>query len=168
MIEQNAVVLKLKGQMATVEAIRQSSCGQCNARKGCGTGALESALSKRSMQMQARNQCQAEPGDEVVVAVPEKGFVKSAFITYLLPLVFMLAGALFAQYFIQAGTDANNDIAALLGAGLGFMLALLVLKAYSKHVEKDEQLIPVIIRKMVPPNKIILSPELELKEQKHF
>jgi len=166
MIEQNAVVLKVEGQFALVEAQRQSSCGKCNAKKGCGTGMLENSLGRRSMQLRAFNQCQAEPGDEVVVAVPEKGFVKSAFITYLLPLLLMLAGALLAQQFIQTDSGAGKDIAALLGAGAGFVIAILVLQRYSKRMEKDEQLSPVVMRKITQSHKIVLSPVL--KEQKPF
>lgn len=166
MIEQNAYVLKVEGQIALVEAQRQSSCGKCNAKKGCGTGLLEDSIGRKSMQIQAINQCQAEPGDEVIVAIPENGFVKSAFFTYLLPLLFMLAGALLAQQFITEVSETMSDVMALVGAVIGFITALLVLKSYSKRVEKDKQLHPVVIRKLTNPTKIVLNPVL--KEHKLF
>lgn len=166
MIEQNAVVMKVNGQIALVEVQRQTSCGKCNAKKGCGTGILEESIGRRSMQVQAINQCQAEPGDEVIVAIPEKGFIKSAFMTYLLPLLLMLVGALLAQQIFQAGSEASADISAFLGAGLGFVMALLILKLHAKHVEKDEQLHPVLIRKLTHSNNIVFNPSL--KEHKLF
>jgi len=166
MIEQNAIVLKVEGQIALVEAQRQSSCGKCNAKKGCGTGLLEDSLGRKSMQIRAINQCQAETGDEVIVAVPEKGFVKSAFMTYLLPLLFMLAGALLAQQFITTGSEASQDIVALVGAVMGFVAALLVMKSHSKRMEKDEQLHPVLIRKITRTHNILINPVL--KEHKLF
>lgn len=157
MIEQNAVVLRVEGQLALVEAQRQSSCGQCNAKKGCGTGMLENSLGRRAMQMKAVNQCDAKPGDEVVVAVPEKGFIKSAFFTYLMPLLLMLLGALGVQQLSQGWTWANQDLVALLGATAGFTIALLLLKSYSRRVEQDEQLHPVVIRKINQPVMVNIS-----------
>ena len=166
MIEQNAVVLKVEGQLALVEAQRQSSCGQCNAKKGCGTGMLENSLGRRAMQMQAINQCDAKPGDEVVVAVPEKGFIKSAFITYLLPLLLMLVGAVAAQDLSARMEWAYPDVVALLGAGIGFMLALVILRRYSRSMEKDEQLQPVVLRKISQP--VLLNINHIPKEQHPF
>jgi len=164
MIEQNAVVLKVEGQMALVEAQRQSSCGACNAKKGCGTGMLENSLGRRAMQMKAVNQCDAQPGDEVVVAVPEKGFIKTAFFTYLLPLLLMLVGALVSQRLSQGWIWANQDIAALVGAGIGFIVALLVLRGYSQKMENDEQMQPVVIRKIKPPIMVNIS---QLPKEQH-
>lgn len=151
MIEQNAVVISIDGQYALVEAQRQSSCSSCNAKKGCGTGVLENSLGRRAMQMKAINQCEALPGDEVVVAVPEKGFIKTAFFTYLLPLLLMLVGAIVAQQLSISRGWAYQDVISLVGAGFGFVIALLVLRGYSQRMERDEQLHPVVIRKSVPP-----------------
>ena len=150
MIEQTAVVRKLEGHYAVVEVLRQSSCGQCNAKKGCGTGMLENSIGRRAMRMKAFNQCESRPGDEVIVAIPEKGFIKSAFFTYLLPLLMMLAGAVLAQQFATSSDWAYSDFSALVGAGMGFAIALLILKRYSLKLEKDEQLHPVVIRKTSP------------------
>lgn len=166
MIEQNAVVIKVDGKFALVEAQRQSSCGKCTAKKGCGTGLLEDSLGRRSMRIQALNQCDAETGDEVIVAIPEKGFVKNAFMTYLLPLLFMLAGAVLAQQFVAVIDDTLSDIMAFMGAVIGFIVALLVLKSYSKRVENDSQLHPVIIRKLTDSKNIVFDPIL--KEHKLF
>ena len=150
MIEQIAVVIRTDGQFALVEAQRESSCGQCNAKKGCGTGMLENSLGRRAMQLKAINLCNAQPGDEVVVAVPEKGFIKSAFFTYLLPLLLMLLGAVAAQQLSILRGWAYQDLAALAGAAVGFVVALVILRQYSKKMEKDVHVQPVVIRKSKP------------------
>lgn len=150
MIEQNAVVISVDGQFAMVEAQRQSSCSSCNAKKGCGTGVLENSLGKRAMQMKAVNKCEAQPGEEVVVAVPENGFVKTAFFTYLLPLLFMLVGAVAAQQLSISQGWNYQDVISLLGAGLGFIVALFVLRRYSRKMEQNEQFHPIVIRKISP------------------
>jgi sigma-E factor negative regulatory protein RseC len=158
MIEQTAVVIRLDGQFALVEAQRESSCGQCNAKKGCGTGILENSLGRRVMRLKAINQCNALPGDEVVVAVPEKGFIKSAFFTYLLPLLLMLLGAVVAQQMPGLASWNSQDLVALLGAGVGFAVALLLLRRYSLQMEKDASLQPVVVRKSRPPLKVNIAP----------
>jgi sigma-E factor negative regulatory protein RseC len=150
MIEQNAVVIRTDGQYAEVEAQRKSACGSCNAKTGCGTGMLESVTGGRAMRMQALNQCDAHVGDEVVVAVPEKGFVKGAFFTYFLPLLMMLVGAVLAQQLDLSGMGLNQDVSSLAGAVVGFVIALLWLRRYSRKLEKDPGQYPVVIRKINP------------------
>jgi sigma-E factor negative regulatory protein RseC len=166
MIEQTAVVIRTEGQFALVEAQRESSCGQCSAKKGCGTGVLENSLGRRAMQMKAINQCDAKVGDEVVVAVPEKGFIKSAFFTYLLPLLLMLFGAVVAQQLSVFMDWANQDIAALAGAAVGFVVALLLLRQYSQKMEKNIHMHPVVIRKASP--SIMVNIRHSQKEQQPF
>lgn len=166
MIEQTAVVIRTDGQYALVEAQRQSSCGSCNAKQGCGTGMLENSLGRRAMRMTALNQCDAHIGEEVVVAVPEKGFIKSAVFTYFLPLLLMLAGAVLAQQLDLSRAGVNEDFAALAGAVVGFVLALLLLRHYSKKIEKDPHLHPVIIRKANTP--IMVEIRQFPKEQQPF
>lgn len=145
MIEQTAVVIRLEGQFATLQVQRQSSCGQCNAKQGCGTGLLEDSIGRRSMQITALNQCDARPGEEVIVAIPETGFIKSAFFTYLLPLLLMLGGALLGQQL------AAGDLGSILGGAIGFVVALLILRIYSRKLERERRLQPVVIRRTNPP-----------------
>lgn len=166
MIEQTAVVIRVDGQFVLVEAQRQTSCGQCNAKKGCGTGILENSIGRRAMQLKAINQCNAQLGDEVVVAVPEKGFIKSAFFTYLLPLLLMLLGAVTAQQVSIIRDWAYQDIVALTGALFGFIAALIVLRRYSQKLEKDMHLQPVAIRKSRPP--LILNIKTSENSQQPF
>jgi len=151
MIEQTAVVIRLEGQFALLEVQRESSCGQCNAKQGCGTGLLESSIGRRSMQIKAYNQCDARPGEQVVVAIPETGFIKTAFFTYLLPLLLMLSGALLALQFSHAAGSNMTDLVAILGAATGFAVALLILRFYSRKLERERRFQPVVIRKAIPP-----------------
>ena len=164
MIEQAAVIIRIDGQFALVEVQRQSSCGQCGAQKACGAGILENSIGRRAMQMKAINQCDAQVGDEVVVAVPEKGFIKNAFFTYLLPLLLMLIGAVTAQQMSILRGWAYQDFVALAGAAVGFAVALIVLRRYSQRIEKDVQLQPVVIRKSRPPIMVNIAPSPKARQ----
>lgn len=166
MIEQTAVVIRTEGQFALVEAQRESSCGQCNAKKGCGTGMLENSIGRRAMQMKALNQCEAQAGDEVVIAVPEKGFIKGAFFTYFLPLLLMLLGAVIAQQWGVSQGWAYQDMASLGGAVIGFAIALMILRRYSRNMEKNLQLHPIVLRKVNAP--IMVNIRQFQKEQQPF
>lgn len=154
MIEQNAVVIRTEGDKALVEVQRQSACGTCHAKQGCGTGMLQNSVGKRAMRMMASNRCDAHNGDDVVVAVPERGFIKTAFFTYFLPLLLMLLGAIVAQQMDWSSTGVNADFGALAGAVAGFIISLLLLRQYSKKIEKNPELHPVIIRKVEAAIKI--------------
>lgn len=156
MIEQNAVVIRTEGENALVEVQRQSACGSCNAKQGCGTGMLQNSVGKRAMRMTARNQCDAHDGDTVIVAVPERGFIKTAFFTYFLPLLLMLLGAIVAQQLDWSRAGVNADFGALAGAVAGFVISLLLLRQYAKKIEKNPELHPVIIRKADTAIKIDL------------
>lgn len=156
MIEQTAVVIRTEGETALVEVQRQGACGSCNAKQGCGTGILENSVGRRAMRMTARNTCDAHAGDQVVVAVPERGFIRTAFFTYFLPLLLMLTGAVVAQQLDWSGTGINADFGALAGAVAGFAIALLLLRQYAKKIEKNPELHPVIIRKAETAIKIDL------------
>ena len=87
MIEQTAIVISIDGQFALVEAQRESSCGQCNAKKGCGTGILENSVGRRAMQLNAINLCHAQPGDEVSLLYQWSGLEEENLNKILQPLV---------------------------------------------------------------------------------
>lgn len=158
MIEQTAVVVQIDGQFALVEAQRESSCGQCSAQKGCGTGVLAKSIGQRVMRVKVLNQCNAQPGDEVIVGMPEKGFIKSALITYLLPLLLMLFGAIIAQQIALFNAWVAHDGVTLMGAFAGFALALLLLRRFSKKLARDPSAQPVVLRKSVPQIVVTVSP----------
>jgi sigma-E factor negative regulatory protein RseC len=81
-------------------------------------------------------------GDEVVLGIPQKAFIKASVLTFAMPLVWMLACALLAQWLTLS--EPATVVAALLGLGLG----LLFLRWYSQSeaVLASNQWQPVILR----------------------
>ena len=68
MIEETGRVVGLETGFAWVEAEPRSGCGECTARKGCGTSAIARMLGQRSVRIRVLNRIDARPGDRVVIA----------------------------------------------------------------------------------------------------
>ena len=142
MIEQNAFVISSNDEFAWVEVQRQSTCGQCAAQKGCGTSVLSKVLGRKMNNIKVLNPPGAQAGDQVVIGLHENVLLKSAVISYLLPLVLMFTGALLFQSLFEVA----NEVVTVAGATLGFVAALWVLKLFSVRKKSDPDYQPVILR----------------------
>lgn len=118
MIEQKATIISREGKTVWVEAERQSTCGQCQARKGCGTGLLAKHVGQRFSRIAISTEQDLTVGQEVMVAIPEHALLSGAVMMYLLPLLLMFAAAVLAR-FAGAG-ELAQILAGLLGLTAGF------------------------------------------------
>lgn len=98
MIEQKATVVAIEADRIWVEAQRQSTCGSCQVRQGCGTGLLAKHVGKRFNRIAVPNNKTVVVGQQVTVAIPEDALLQGAFLMYLLPLIAMFAGAGLARW----------------------------------------------------------------------
>jgi sigma-E factor negative regulatory protein RseC len=128
MLETRAIVIRLEGEDALVEAIQGGGCGQCDSEKGCGSGKLSQLFSTQPRRFRVHNEAQAQPGTEVQISVAEGVLLRSALLMYVLPLLLMVAaGALAGQLAREpAAADGYAALGALLGLLAGFLLARLV------------------------------------------
>jgi sigma-E factor negative regulatory protein RseC len=127
-----------------VETIRQSTCGSCTARSGCGHGLMNRiGEGKRGYIRvlpgdQQPGDCQID--DQVRISIPEEVILRGSFIVYMVPLFGMLSGAAFAS-----SLAAGSDLAALIGAVAGFCAGVGVVRWYSHLHRNDSQLQPVLL-----------------------
>lgn len=123
-MENHGVVTRLDGQYAMVEVKPVSGgCGRCHEEGGCGSNLLNESLRPQKLNIyRLPNRIDAKVGDAVMIAVPEGAVLRAALLAYLLPLLFLIVGA-------ALGTAvAASDRDALIGAGGGLALGLLVLR----------------------------------------
>jgi len=146
MITEKAIVVAIKNNETWIETQRQSACGQCSANKGCGTSVLSKVLGNKLSKMKAINPIHAQVGDEVTVGLNESSLLKGAFMTYLLPLLFLFIFALFAQFISATFSVENAELVTIIFSVLGFYLGLQKLKSFSKSISDDERFQPVIIK----------------------
>ncbi|BES72486.1 alginate biosynthesis regulator MucC [Marinobacter nanhaiticus D15-8W] len=141
MIEESGTVVALEGDEVWVQTIRQSSCGSCSARKGCGQGALASITDGRANQVRVRNTCGAGVGDHVVLGIEESQLLRASLLVYALPLLGLLVGAL-----VGAGLWPGLDLAAIASGGLGLTAGFVTLKVVSGGRGQADYLRPVLLR----------------------
>ncbi|MGA7801176.1 MAG: SoxR reducing system RseC family protein [Gammaproteobacteria bacterium] len=151
MIEESARVVALDGEFAWVETERKSACGSCAANKGCGTAALAKVLGQRRTRVRALNRPGAAVGDEVLIGLDERALVRGSLAVYAVPLLALLAGALFGQYMaVQLGladVEGTTVLAGLAGLGVG----LLWLRGFGRRIQRDGRYQPVILRRAGAP-----------------
>jgi len=98
MIEQKAIVISREAHLVWVEAERQSTCGQCQVRKGCGTGLLAKHVGQRFSRIAVKTDEQFEVGQQVTVSIPEQALLSGAFMMYLVPILLMFAAAALTRW----------------------------------------------------------------------
>lgn len=118
MIEQKAIVVSQEAHQVWVEAERQSTCGQCQARKGCGTGLLAKHVGQRFSRIAVKTDENLKVGQQVIVSIPEQALLSGAFMMYLLPLLLMFATATLAR--MANSGELLEILAGLSGLVAGF------------------------------------------------
>lgn len=139
MIEQQANVVAIEGDMAVVLVERQTACGNCSAKSGCGSSVIAGLFPQRQQTLRLCNTQQVAVGDRVVIGLPETGLQRASLLMYGVPLLALIAGAALGQQF--GGTDFTAAIAAL----LGFASGLLVVRRVSRG---SRRLQPVMLRRV--------------------
>lgn len=97
------------------------------------------------MRVMVLNHLRAKPGDRVELSLPESAFLKASIVTYLIPLIAVMTGAVLGQVFAgRLGWSANGASIALAAAGL--VLSGLFVLIFNKRLAAREDFIPRITR----------------------
>ncbi len=147
MITENATVVSIENNQTWIETQRKSVCGQCSANKGCGTSVLSKVIGNKFSRMKAINKINAQVGDKVVVALNEKSLLKGAFMTYLLPLLYLFLFAIIGQFVSDELEFQSGEVVVIAFAVLGFYLGMRKLKIFSSSISENENYQPVILKK---------------------
>ncbi len=124
-MEEEAVVLEVKDKKAKIEIKRSGSCRGCRlcSSDPCGM-----------MVTEVEDPIGVKGGDRVQVEIPDKDFLKAAFILYLLPASGLIIGA-----FI--GSKLNPQKAAgIFGGFIGLALSLVFVHYYDRKMSHRKSL----------------------------
>ena len=145
MIEEHARVVAVQGDTALLQTQRQSSCGSCEVKSGCGTSVLAGIVGQKITQLKVRNTLNARPGDEVVLGMEEHALVMGSLLVYGVPLLMLLLGALMGEAMVsQLGMDA--ELLPVVGGVTGFVLAFLLVRGVLRRTAVGLQMNPVMLR----------------------
>ncbi len=121
------------GDRVTVTALRQTTCGGCATRSGCGVSVLGTLFGRRATTVVLSAEPGLAVGDRVVIGLDEAVLLRGAFIVYLLPVALMLlAGSVGDLLARQAGMA--SDLPALVAAAAGLAGGLALAAARLRHV----------------------------------
>ena len=148
MIEETALVVKCEGEFAWVEAQRKTACGQCAANKACGTGVLAKIWGQKTAQMKAINKVHAHKGETVLVGLQENALVQGSLIIYLLPIVSMILFAIFGEQMAEQWQLASAEASSIVFGLIGFLIAGIFVKLFSRHIQSDTRYQPVILKRL--------------------
>ena len=162
MVEEQARVVDREGDYVWVETQRQTSCGSCSVKNGCGTQVLSKVFGNKSAWIRCRNTCQAKIGDQVIIGINEAELLSGSFLLYLLPILTMIAvsgaGVAIAGQWWPQGTDLLAIIGAVIGLLAGLKYSRIISQTdprkqthkNSSHGTQNTKYEPVILRKVNP------------------
>ncbi len=100
MITERGEVVAVGSGVLWVQTTPTATCDGCAARSGCGTGALGSFLARGRRPLRIASDVPARVGDAVVLGIRERVLLTGSMMVYLLPLLWLLAGALFGHILV--------------------------------------------------------------------
>lgn len=155
MIEEQGRVMHVEPGFAWVETRRQSTCGSCAARGGCGTSVLSRVLGQRTVRVRALDQIGTAVGDEVVVGLNDGALLRGSMAVYMVPLLALLAGALVAEAIAPQWGLGEGFV--MLGGVIGLVFGFLWLRFFSRRAGADARYQAVILRQAAVPSVAVAA-----------
>lgn len=150
MIEEKALIVETENEFAWVETQRQTTCGSCQANKGCGTSVLQKVLGQKRTRLKVLNPSQYETGETVILGLREDALVKGSFLMYGSPLLFMFGFAMigYAIFFLYGW--AYSELAKIGFSLLGLIIGFVYIALKNKGIASSPTYQAVILRKADP------------------
>lgn len=144
MLEEEGTVIGIEEGYAIIQTERGSSCDGCKAKSSCHSmGDTEGSI----MEMRAINDMGAKVGDRVKVAIDSVIFLKSSFLIYVLPLIVMISGGVIGESYAKNNMPgADPDLVAGAVGISCLVISFLLIRLWSKSLEKKREYHPQIIR----------------------
>ena len=142
MILETGRIVAVEPQGLWMETIQRSTCGSCQAQKGCGHSALTKFGASASylwVLLEGRDSNQYQIGNNVEIGVPEDVIAKGSLFVYMIPLISMITSTATAHHYLL------NDGATAFCALCGLLLGAAIVRIGSYLIRFDSRLQPVLI-----------------------
>lgn len=133
-------VVAIEAEKAWVETIQNSTCTTCSAKSGCGQRLLNSVFKGKRHLVEVSLKDFPETVylyDTVELTVDENVLLRGAFWVYLVPLICIIAGALFGQQWVAVDTSLfptqkASELPVIFGALSGLAIGFGILALHHK------------------------------------
>lgn len=150
MMRSLATVVAVEPGAITVSCQQQTSCGHCASRDSCGTGIVSKAVPGRSHLVKIPTREKVSEGQLVEIGLPEKSMLHSALLVYMLPLLFLILGSAFGQWFF-VDLAGSGELGVILVAAVSTAVGMLLARHLAKRVEGLSAYKPDLIRVLGNP-----------------
>jgi sigma-E factor negative regulatory protein RseC len=142
MIEEQGIVIDIKGSLAFVKTEKGTSCESCVSRETC-----HGTIGTNEVIIEAENIANAKFGDRVIVMVGTATILKASFILYMGPIAGLILGVILGQVLVkQFAIDLNPDLLSGILGALFLVIVFFGIRLYGKLLEKREGFRPVVVR----------------------
>jgi sigma-E factor negative regulatory protein RseC len=139
MTQKTGLVVKTNEEgWAEVITDKLDACAECTSSRSCHSDCKSTRVRTR-----VYNSAGAHEGDTVVIYISPSSVLKSAAILYLVPVFFMLSGALTGSS-VAARLGMEESGSALLFGLIGLAIGFLIVRTYSTRLKADSGLVPKI------------------------
>lgn len=151
MAEQIGIVLhNEKNGSARVVTDRKGACGGCKP----SSGACSSCLANAKLESVVSNPVNAKAGDMVKITLSSTVLFKGAAILYLLPIAFLILGAV-GGLWIGNLWGWNDSIGAVVGSLVGLVVGFWGVVHLGRSRKLSKQMTPVITSIVVPSDSLV-------------
>ena len=144
--ERQGEVLECVGERARVRVAPAAGCARCAAGEGCGQGllgAMRSGPTPGEFWVTVPGGDGVAPGDRVLLRMRPSALVAGAALMYMVPLLGLLLGALFAEALV-GGSDGMTAAAGIVGLAGGLM----VVRHRLRDAREARRFEPVFVRRV--------------------
>ena len=120
MIEQQATIIEVDGNTVWLQAERESTCSNCQVKKGCGTGLLAKHVGKKFSKISVHKTTDMALGEVVTLVIPEEALLQGAALMYMLPLALLFFFSIIMRSFEMG--EGDEILAGLTGLVTGFAI----------------------------------------------
>jgi len=126
MMEEKAIVVAVNGDQVTVQSTVKSTCSSCHQIDACGSGQVAKAIPHKTLTTRVNYEKNVKVGDQVILGIPEKDMLQTAWQVYLWPIIALIVFSGIAQWLLTNHYLAHEILAIIIGifgGYLGFKLA---------------------------------------------
>jgi len=126
MIEEKATVVAINGKKISLQSIVKSTCSSCHQIDSCGNGQIAKAIPHKTLITHINCDEKVMVGDQVILGIPEKDILQTAWQVYLWPILSLIFFSGIAQWMLTHHYLPHELFAIVIGIWggyLGFKLA---------------------------------------------